>query len=266
MNRWEEFLRKHPIFETFDQLEAWILTGLDEASPEAQVEVQRFTKVLNAFRQNLAEVDADLISLFDLNNLNKAIKDPKENIWSELETYSQDREAKRLTVANDHLTKFLGQLSQIIATARKSRIDAPLKPLQDAVEKQFRKIAALQSTLDGTGADFSTELNKLRKEADEIGQRVSSQGEEIRSLLTKWQEQFANAQEARNKEFGTLRDKLADDVRESVSEITERADTQLTQHLSDFSGWMKSIQSDSADKHARILELYEIVAGDSVTG
>jgi len=63
MSRWKDKLNEHPIHETLSELETLINTDFDDIDEQELVERRRFDKVLNAYKRCIANLDAEIVPL-----------------------------------------------------------------------------------------------------------------------------------------------------------------------------------------------------------
>lgn len=262
MNRWEQAFQNHVVFETLNQLESYADRDSIEITAEASVECRRFVKVLEAFRGHLEKVDPELLPASSLDNLNSHLR--HANIWNQMIAYGNSGSASNVAAANNHLSTILGQLSTLIGLSKSSRVQKPLVAVERAVDRYMSELEKVAVGLRANAKEVSTSLQSTQAELSQLREKVEVQKEETNSLISKWQEQFSNAQDKRSQEFAALREKLADESRSAIDELTGEADEKLTKHFSEFTTDVTSKIDDATEKHHRILELYHLVAGDSV--
>jgi hypothetical protein len=127
-----------------------------------------------------------------------------------------------------------------------TRIEQKKKRVADGLQE----VAANRSTLD----------NKLT----ELSAQIESKKTEIDQLASGWQKQFSDAQSERTTEYDNWRKEAATELEGRIVDLIETNSNKLQKNNQEFAIEIAKYIKEAKKKHAEILELHEIVAGDSV--
>lgn len=264
MSRWSSQFNEHPIHATLKQLENWANIEFEEMTRSDLAERRRFLKIIAAYQDHLAHIDPELVPLNQVDSLNSVLSQPNQDIWNQLQAYSGDGDVQHLVIANDHISNQLTQLSLIIATSKKSRVEKPLRSLEKAVDKYAEKLSGQAEEFSSTVDELMATIGEQHEHIEALGDVIEKRKEETDSRLSEWQGQFSDAQDERSKEFSSLREKLAEEGRSQTTVLIEKEAAKLADNYKKFASKIAKQIEDATEKHERILELYGLVAGDSV--
>lgn len=262
MSRWKEQFDGHPIHETLNELKKLVNTDFEDIDEQEIAERRRFDKILSAYRKCLENVDAEIVPFNQLDSLNSSLRNA--NIFNEATNYSSNGKVAHLTSANDHLSAQLTPLSLLLAFGEKASSSENLADLE-------KNIDYATNALTSKKAELEQELEKL-KSAIDVGKQnlakleanIEARRTETDGQLSTWQQQFSEAQERRSTEYTAWREKVDEKTDTAVSALVEKSKEALSKHQEDFESRIGEIESDAKTKHQAILDLYELVAGDSV--
>jgi len=262
MSRWQEKFEAHPIHETLNELKRLSNIEFDDVEVQEIAERRRFNKVISAFQGGLASLDAEIVPHNQLDSLNAALR--HQNIWGQVNTYSNNGNIAHIAAANDHITSQLPPLSLLLAFC-----DNPSK---------LPEVKDLEETVDYVANALSTKKDKLTEQFDELSDSVTVVQQSIEKLetiiearvaetaaqMSTWQQQFSEAQERRGTDYTAWREKIDEKTDASVQTLIAKSNDALSEHQSEFVGKIDGYINDADSKHKAILDLYELVASDSV--
>ena len=221
-------------------------------------------KEKDAIKDSLENADPEMVPLNLLDELNDNLSNPRHNIMNQLQDYANTGHVGNLIKANNHLSIHLQKLVTLAAMSQKSRAVKPLKSVERAADELNKILVAKNEEFQKNTNELLSKINTSEKELDDLDKLIKSNKEETNGLIGKWQEQFSNAQESRSVDFSELRERLAKEARDNIDEINEKSQAKVGKVFDDFTNGIEIYIDDAETKHQRILELYGLVAGDSV--
>lgn len=255
MSRWTEEFNAHPIHTTLQELKALAETSFDNVDPQEIPEKRRFLKVIQSYEDTLKKLDPELVPMNQLDSLNTALRD--RQFWSQITSYASNGDVAHLTQVNNLLSQQLIPLSLLLAIAKKTSREIPIRGLEEAVDSTIETLIAKKDEL-------STSLDSLQGEVTKLESVVETRRTETDAQLSQWQQQFSEAQERRNIDYTTWREGVDKQTQEAIQTILIKT-TEATKKIEDgLINKTNEILSDGKEKHDAILELYELTAGDSV--
>lgn len=264
MSRWQEEFNAHPIHETLRELRKFAETQFQDMESQEIPEKRRFIKVISTFEETLGKLDPELVPANQLDSLNTALKAPNQNIWNQLTAYAGNGNVAHLATANNHISIQLTTLSLLLAIAKRSAREAPLRGLEkitdeiaEALVAKKEQIQEQYDTLSGSLADTQNELEKLTSTIEV--RRTATENQ-----LAQWQQQFSEAQERRSTEYSSWRNTTDEKAKEAIQTIVNESKAKTTHLQVSTDAKLTEIIQDAKSKHQSILDLYELTAGDSV--
>jgi len=262
MTRWDDQLANHAIHETLREARSFVETTHENAASGIEVERRRFLKILDQIQTVLEQVDTEVLPFNLLDNLNNGIR--HQNVWNQLTAFSSNGEIGHLESANNSVTAQLPTVMQLSTFSKEPQVTKHLKTIEKSVDAFTKSIdqkrTEVADGLEQLDANSSTLDNKL----GELSVQVDSKKAEIDQLASGWQKQFSDAQSERTVEYDSWRRESETDLEARVVELIETNSEMLQQANQDFSTEIIDHILDARKKHTEILELHEIVAGDSV--
>ncbi|MGH1469161.1 MAG: hypothetical protein ACRBBP_09820 [Bdellovibrionales bacterium] len=275
MSRWEEEFKQNAIHATLKEMRALVSTDFDDVDPEEQSEKRRLLKIILAYEETLSQLDAELVPSETLVVLNRELRSPA--IWGQVKAYSTSGVSTHLVAANDHMSKFLIQLSQLLAISKKSATESPIKGLEESLDSFAQAVDLKKTTLESELEKVTLAVLEQKKEIEDLSGSISRKREESERLITAWQEQHSSAQHKRDTDFvadqkartdsyADWRKEIEADAKSSISDLLGGSAESLDQGQKKFDVKINTYIKDARMKHESILNLYELVAGDSVAG
>jgi len=257
MSRWKEEFDGHPIHTTLQELKTLAETTFDNVDSQESPEKRRFLKVIQSYEDTLKKLDPELVPMNQLDALNTALRGGQ--FWPQITSYASNGNVAHLIQANDLLSQQLTSLSLLLAIAKKTSREIPLRGLEEAVDSTIETLIAKKDEL-------SNSLDLLQDKVVNLESVVETRRTETDAQLSQWQKQFSEAQERRNVDYTTWRDVTDKKIAEVIQSITDETTQAASEINDDFSSKMDAIIADSEKKHDSIIELYELTAADSVGG
>ena len=273
MNRWKEQLENHAINKTLIDLLSFVEVTLDDTNADLEIEKRRIIKVLRVFQYALTQLDPELVPFNLLDNLNQNLG--HQNIWNQLKMFSQNGNYQHLTNANNHINHCLNNLVQLTALAEKSISEKPIKGLEEEVDAFTKTIDEKKNNLEKNVNNANATAYNVEKRLEELLNAVDVNKQQTNKLITSWQDQFNGDQKRRNEEFANdkitrnaqhlqLIRQIETNTKKEISDLISGSQEKLYQSKKDFDQKIGEYISNATDKHNEILDLYELVAGDSV--
>lgn len=273
MSRWQKDYEDHEIWKTIDSIKVILNTKVDTLKEDYEEEKRRILKFLLKLEECLNNFDSEFFPIGIVNQINSSVL-KHQSFLNQLKQFNQDKNTAHLTNANNHLSTHM-HLVVPLFTQR----DTPAKKQIKSVEEQFRKFIKL---VDEHNSSYKLTLDQLRNhhdkillEIDQYKSEIVDKEKEITDLSDQFKTQFTDNQNARNEDFSKSqieREKNYDEWRKSfelvIGEETKnlitKHDTEIQDTFDRFKAKVQKYHDISQDTHHKILELYELVANDSV--
>ena len=262
MTRWADQLAKHAIHTTLNEAREFVESEHEGSSPEQATEKRRFLKILDEVEAVLGQIDAEVAPLNLLDNLNNGIR--HQNVWNEIASYASNGNADHLVNANNNITAQLPALIQLATFSREPVVTKQLKTLEKSVSAFTATIDAKTNELSESVEEVDRERTVAGQELNELKTAVEAKKTEVDQLTTSWKQEFSNAQTERANEYEAWRKSASAELEKKSDELIKSNSTKLTAANEKFGTEISGLIGDAEEKHQKILELHEIVAGDSV--
>lgn len=229
---------------------------------EQDVEKRRFITVVSAFQNSLEQLNPELVSFRQLDELNNGFK--SSEVWDQISQFKENGGISHIRTANDNMGSLLSQLPLLLILARKSTPEKFIRGLEKHVDDFTVGLRDKRNKTDEEINKLSAELENERKKIFELTDNIKTTKQETDTRISEWQKQFSEAQEARINEYHQWRNKIEADTRTEIQGLIAISKELLESSLTAFNSDIKDYLSDASEKHKAILELYELTAGDSV--
>ena len=284
-DKFEEQFRAHAVHTSLASLEKILADSmLVEGASQFLGDLQRIQKTTILIRERLESADPELIPLSTLNSLNS----PLVNILAQIENFLNNPDAQFINNAISYLDQAIA-LIPILSSFSVSQeslqylslSEAQLNSFTNALERQTndfkKKLAELSNdysavlsnaessriTSDATTKQSNDLITSLQTNSQTIISDLQNQNQNIISSI---QQQFLEAQSKRSTTF----DEFVSDYKiksdSELDKLLDDHDQKIEKHFTKYNEKVHSIIEDSESKHARIIDLYQIVAGDSEGG
>lgn len=273
MSRWEEQLKSHQIHATLQEMLEFLNVEHEGMTDDELAEKRRLVKGITVYQDVLKSVDPEIVHYGSLDSLNNHFRG--EQIRPHLTNYKTTPNIKSLRVINDQVTASFNYLVSLISLSKKLSTEKPLRGLEKEVENFSKSIQLKNNALQDELNKTQESINKQKNRLNELENTISAKKQETDGLIAQWQKQFSDAQnlrstdflndqKGRKEEYETWRDATKKDAETKFQTILTKTSDTLDKQNNNFFEKISAYLTTAAEKHQSILELYELVAGDSV--
>ncbi len=263
MSRWQEQFDAHPIHHTLSQLKSHTSSKFDGESVEEFTERRRISKCVTAYQKVLARADPELVPQTLLTSLNNHLV---PHVLNQVNSYVQNRDLGHLTNANNQLETQLNQLAILVGFAKRTPSKSEVKAFEKEADRFAESVIAKKSELENEIADQKSLIEEFKKNLEVLSSQIETRRKDIDQHFSEWQKQFSETQNQRLAEYSSWRqnidEKASSDIRQTHNELNKK----LEDSFESFDARIEHLIEDADNKHQRILELYQLSAGDSVSG
>ena len=261
MSHWDQLFEDHPLHATLKEATRLINTEFDDTDGEEQFEKRRLSKLIDILEKTLAELDPELVPYITLGRIEAVIR---QSFLNELMAYNSNRNHQHLKNANKYLDDVLVPLSQLLAIAKKSETTKPIKGLEKLLDEFTKTIVSKKESLETEINNLSGVLKTQEGKLKELSNSIDTKKQETGKLLSSWQEQHSDAQHKRDSAFTAEQKIRVDTFADWKKEVEQDAKTQIDHLIESSTDKISPYIKNAQEKHAAILELHKLVAGDSV--
>lgn len=270
MSRWNEQFERHPLYATLKEIDI-LLSKKVSVDSEQRSEKRCISKLVNAFKEILENLDPEFIS----HHILYEILSVADGVRSEIISYNSTGNYDYLRNANDSLDSILTHLSQLSSIAKRSESMKPVRELEKQLDQSTKSIRVRTKSLESEILKVS-ELSKFQKEKlENLSKSIDTKRQETDSLISAWQKQYSNEQNDRNnsfakdqkdrdEKFAVWKNSLERQAETKFEQLVQGSNEKFVAGEKEFIEKISRYIEDAEDKHKRILELYGLVAGDSV--
>jgi hypothetical protein len=273
MSRWEEQLKNHQIHATLKEILELIGVEREGMTNDELTEKRRLVKVVTVCQDVLHSLDPEMVHYGSLDSLNNHLSGP--HLRGLLTNYKAAPAVNYLNAINDQLTASFDFLSKLIAFSKKLSAEKPLRGLEKEVEIFGKSIQAKNSALQSDLNKTQQTINNQEARLSDLMNTLNIKRQETDGLIAQWQKQFSDAQDSRSadflkdqglrkSEYDAWRDSVKKDSDVKIKTIIDNSVSKLEKQYGEFIENISKYQTTATEKHQSILELYELVAGDSV--
>lgn len=271
MDRWDEYLKNHPIHTTLEKINHLLRRTRRYTNSRERSEKRRISKVINTLEEVFQNLDPDLVPHRILHQIHSIAED----VLNHLNIYRSTEEHDHLRSANDSLDHMLIHISHLLSITKRPEIAEHVKRLERSLDELTKDILDKKKLLENEILKIS-ELSKFQREQTEnLSKSVDARRQEANSLISRLQTQYFDEQSKRNNIFIEDQRKRTNAFTSWKSDFEKQTKTHIDQLITissekstaeqkKFSDKISSLIKDAEDKHRRILELYGLVASDSV--
>ena len=277
MSRWTTQFEEHKIHETLDNLIGKV-TGVGKNVSENEFEERRrIIKIANALKEVLDSVDPELCPPKVLNNLNNKLADSNNGILPFLNNYESNGNVVELERANNNFVHLFHEFAQLAASIApygyKNNISSYESEFDNLTSGLIQSNNQALKDIEKLKADIAGQSQSVKKIASDIDNFKKS----TTDLLSDWQQQFSDAQQDRANQYNTALDTFKTKSDNDAANAIKKANDKLTLTIDSTNAetseltagvrkQLDQLRNDAKLKHSEILDLYELVAGDSVSG
>lgn len=273
MSRWQKEFENHAIWQSISDINDILELKVDKPSEEYEQEKRRLSKFLIRLEDSLKAIDSELFpkGLFD--QVSNAILS-HQNFLGQLQQFKQNKNHSHLVNANNYLGTQMHLLVPLF-----SHQGSPVQKLTKSVERQFDQFV---STINDQNSSYNLTLDQLQNQSDKIGAEaeqykslIETRQTEISNFVEQFKTEFTDAQNERSNEFSDAqitrnnkydewRKDFENEADQKIESLLVKRDEQIKNTFERFKGDIQKYHDISQDTHYNILELYELVANDSV--
>lgn len=273
MSRWEDQFENHQIHTTLQEILEFIDVERKDMSDEELTEKRRLVKVVTVYQDVLKGVDPELVYYGALDSINSHLRG--DSVRSQLMAYKASPSVQILRAINDQITVSFHMLVQLIALSKKLSAERPLRGLEKEVENFSKSVQTRNSALQGELTKTHDIINSQENKLNDLTNAVNTKKQETDGLIAQWQKQFSDAQDsrstdflndqkARKSEYEIWRDEIKKDAETKLQAVLTKTSDALEKQNKDFTEKISAYLKTATEKHQSILDLYQLVAGDSV--
>lgn len=270
MSRWDEQFQNHPIHKTLKEIDNLLSVKTDDISREGQSEKRRISKLMDVFEEVLNALDPELTPRQILDNIHS----DAGHVQNELINYNSSRNDGHLKNANNVLDGMLIHLSSL-STVKGFRVTKPAKRLGKLLDESIEATYDKKQSLENEILKVSELSQSQNEKLEALSSSIDTKKQETDSLISSWQTQYSEDQNNRNNSFAedqqkrmnnftTWKTKFEGEARAEFDKLINSSNKKITDEQEKFSDKISSLTEDADNKHKQILDLYGLVAGDSV--
>jgi len=265
MQRWQDELIKHPIHTTLKQFIDVLEAEIEIDDPILTTEKARFSKFTRLLSDTLHSLEPDLAPIDLLNQVQNQLN--SHGAINTAQALSQSRDPNQFRSLNDQINPSLSYITQLRAAAigkdtKKSDTEAATVGMESLARNISKKRTEYENAVDKAVAkieDAERQIAVLRTNTEAAKQTFDES-------LTTWSA-TANATIEENKtRLSEGLTEFQNKSREQLEKFFKSQDDEANKKQEDLSSRLRAIIDDSQIKHKEILELYKLVARDSITG
>lgn len=234
----------------------------DEISNDAEKEKWRFIKLIARFEAALEAIDPEVAPMNVIDNINNGMR--QSPIWGEVTNWSANGNIAHLANANNQMTAQLTNLSYLESQSRSS---ASLRIFED-MDREFQnfleRVGRKQSSLIEKSNKLSERLDVMSNSVSQVESDIEVKKIELGQLFSGWQSEFTQAQSERAKSYDEWKAEVSKSFVDRSDKLIDVASQRLKESQDSLTKEMNALLESGNARHQEILDLHEIVAGDSV--
>ena len=177
MNRWQEQLDNHPIWQTIEQIKGHLNVEFENTDENWFMEKRRLLGVIDQFASVFKELNAELVPFRYFNDLNSHLTN---NVLSQTKEFSKSGNINHLRTANEQINDLLtnfGIIKSLCGHPEKSGVVSDLNKQVDSFSASLlNRQKTLEEGLDALG-------NELKGREKQIQEALSSRQEELDTMI-----------------------------------------------------------------------------------
>lgn len=274
MSRWTDQFEKHPIHQTVKDLAGHLNVEFEGDNEECLLEKKRLNRFVTELKGTLERLDAEVVPFRLLDNINSYIRN---RIIPDTQEFSRGSGSDKLRCVNELLEEspdsrysllcdLMVLKCAVLPIAEKSQI----KEVSKLADKFSADIESRQSKSEQLSQKIEKFLAEQKSQLDELSAQVEEEQNKVNERMSNWSEKFSQAQEQRQKTYNQFQNEYQKNSDAIISRTEEETGEKIKNLIADFSErtetTLNKIIRDSEEKRKKILEFYQLVAGDSVAG
>ncbi len=261
MSRWTEQLSNHQIWETLQQIKEHLSFNFDTTDEEEFAEKRRLEQIISHYEEVLNRLNAERVPLVLIDEINN---DLANHIMRNTQAFSTSGDFQNLRAANEYISNRMQELDTLQSFSRDIAPDSQIRKLNELADEFERSVSKKRSALETELDSLKIELVHHKDQQQQLSYTIAAKNNEINTLTSSWQEQFSQAQEQKLNEFNSFRSQLEIEAKKNTEKLIEKTEDSAKILIDETTKDLEKLLSDSDKKHKEILDLYGLVAGDSV--
>lgn len=284
MNRWAQQLKDHTVWTTAATIEAHISAEPADASDDFLSEKRRLAQFVAKLLETLNALNAEQTPFNRLDEFDSLLN---QHVAIHTEAYSTSGEVQYLRNANNQLQGLMSELCILRFCTQPIGEQGQVKQLDKLFDEFTSKVNSKQKEGERRSTEIEVKLGQQEQRLNKLDSHTKTKEAELNSHISNWQNQFNEAQQVRQTEYNTAhqqREKTfngllkatGQSAEEAIGKLVSERDSQLKVTLDDAKtesneliGSTKKELNEAMDdcqkKRKEILELHQLVAGDSTT-
>lgn len=276
MSRWSEQISKQPIHTLLQVMIDQAELPANSIDPAYAIEKSRFIKVIRMIRQVVSSLDPDITPIDTLINLHNTLHN--HGVVNTINQYASSRDSSLFHSANEQINPSLSYVYQLSSlkfsrSTRRADIDAASSSFAKFAEVTHQKIAEFESDIRSSISavqDAAKEISEMKLNAEiiitDFNQKILGYENRDSDMFITHKDVHATAERAKQSEFDKSIAKNKTDAEIEIKKISEQMEAEASEIQEKFNHHIEHVLQDSTEKHRAVLDLYQLVAADSVTG
>lgn len=265
MQRWQDELTKHPINTSLKQFSDAFEAEIEIDDPILITEKARFGKFTSLLRDTINRLDPDLAPIDLLNQLQSQLQN--HGVLDAAKNLVRERNPQRFRELNDQVNPSLSYITQLRAAAigkdtKKSDTEAASVSLEALTRSISRKRAEYDKAVNNAAGKIEEAEVRIRGLAENADAAKHSFDERLNA----WTAEANAAIEENRKKVSNGLAEIQNSSKDQLQAFFAKQDVEAELKQEALSNQLRDIIADAESKHANILELYKLVARDSITG
>lgn len=276
MQRWEEELSKHPINSILKLFEEQATRDVVIDDSSLVAEKSRFLKVVLLMKRAISDLDPELAPLDILGQLQNQLN--SHGVVNSLNEFARTSNPEMFRQANNQISASLSYIYQLSSlkfsrSTRRADIDAATKSFEQFVHQTNRlyeeyktKVAAAEEAVQVASNEIGGIKSRAEKLEETFNTKMGEWSTQITDAHNSQSTAFADAQNSRQNDYNAALDRIKNEARLQLDTFYKEQDVAASGRQEALQSQLDWFLADSGKKHERILQLYGLVAYDSVTG
>ncbi|MDL2279050.1 hypothetical protein LJC15_00100 [Desulfovibrio sp. OttesenSCG-928-G11] len=260
----DSWLQKHGVHGVITQYKDTLGQIVTEKADQADIAVfLRMQRRILFLEDSLENIDFDLAPTSILDSILTKLNAAKPNLAVIL---NNPKDNNHRNVVERAVDASFTEFSILLVYRKKGKSTGVLQPTQKQIETFATRISGLQIKLDEKVKKIETSLSALEARSTEASNLAEKTKTDSTNLLAQLQKQFSDSQAQRdttfNAHFADIQNQSGSKIDAALADFNKKSQAASQSYESK----LQQMISDAEAKHARIAELYELVATDGVSG
>lgn len=261
-SRWKKQLDGHGVHGAIDRLYNNVL-GKEVFEEPAMSERARFLFFLEALRSALNQVDPEVAPFPSIDALFNQLN---QTISQEVANFVSNGNVHHLVQANNQLSAHAGTLALLRSCSKGPETGKVLNEIRRVSRDIHAESTKSLKNLAVRVQELQTKVADAGGATSEIDKKLSELSGQMASSLNEFQKQFSEAQDKRLTQFEDLKNIVRDEQADLMRSIEDETVKDISGTSAKYKEALQKILDESGEKHTRIIELYELVSADTMSG